>query len=98
MLLHKIFLVTSQKLHLLTYGKTCIHQNSNSKSDYGSHQNSAFLFRYKSARNGEQLKGKPRQSAKALKKYRNCLGKNRRNNLKLPKNPAIKRNLHTNIG
>ena len=47
MLLHKIFLVTSQKLHLLTYGKTCIHQNSNSKSDYGSHQNSAFLFRYK---------------------------------------------------
>ena len=67
MLLHKIFLVTSQKLHLLTYGKTCIHQNSNSKSDYGSHQNSAFLFRYKSARNGEQLKGKPRQSAKAPK-------------------------------
>lgn len=62
MLLHKIFLVTSQKLHLLTYGKTCTRQNSNSESDYGSHQNSTFLFRYKSARNGEQLKGKPRQS------------------------------------
>ena len=62
MLLDKIFLVTSQKLHLLTYGKTCTRQNSNSKSDYGSHQNSTFLFRYKSARNGEQLKGKPRQS------------------------------------
>ena len=67
MLLDKIFLVTSQKLHLLTYGKTCTRQNSNSKSDYGSHQNSTFLFRYKSARNGEQLKGKPRQSSKATK-------------------------------
>lgn len=67
MLLHKILLVTSQKLHLSTYGKTCTRQNSNSKSDYGSHQNSTFLFRYKSGRNGEQLKGKPRQSAKAIK-------------------------------
>lgn len=37
------------------------------KRVYGSHQNSAFLFRYKSARNGELLKGKPRQSAKATK-------------------------------
>ena len=51
--LHKIFLVTSQKLHLSKYGKTCTRQNSNSKSDYGSHQNSTFLFRYKSARNGQ---------------------------------------------
>lgn len=63
MLLHKIFLVT----YCFT-GKTCIHQNSNSKSDYGSHQNSTFLFRYKSARNRRgTTERKPRQSAKAAK-------------------------------
>ena len=50
MLLHKIFLVTSQKLHLSTYGKTCTRQNSNSKSDHGSHQNIVLSFSAKKAR------------------------------------------------
>lgn len=47
---------------------------------------------------GEQLKGKPRQSAKAAKSIEIVKEKNRRNDLKLTTNPAIKRNLHTNIG